>query len=100
MATVPPEDQMRVASKIKENYSYVCQDIVKEFRKYDSDPYNMFQRYTGEHSVTGKVCVLEAESYFRSFLTTFYSLTALMSDMNVFLHPRFSSIPKSTPPTS
>ena len=55
MANVPPEDQMRVASKVKENYSYVCQDIVKEFRKYDSDPYNMFQRYTSEYSVTGKV---------------------------------------------
>lgn len=55
MVTVPPEDQLRVASKIKENYSYVCQDIVKEFRKYDVDPANMFQRFTGEHSVTGRV---------------------------------------------
>ena len=55
MAAVPPEDQMRVASKVKEDYSYVCQDIVKEFRKYDTDPYNMFQRFTGEHSVTGRV---------------------------------------------
>ncbi|TDL25654.1 actin actin-like protein [Rickenella mellea] len=54
MANVPPEDQLRVAGKVKENYSYVCQDIVKEFRKYDSDPYNMFQRFTGEHSVTGR----------------------------------------------
>lgn len=53
--TIPPEDQLRVAGKIKENYSYVCQDIVKEFRKYDVDPYNMFQRFSGEHSVTGRV---------------------------------------------
>ena len=43
---------MRVSEKIKENYSYVCQDIVKEFRKYDLDPYNWFERYDGEHSVT------------------------------------------------
>ena len=57
MATVPPEDQLKVASKVKETYSYVCQDIVKEFRKYDADPYNMFQRFTGEHSVTGRVCM-------------------------------------------
>ena len=35
MAVVPPEDQLRVASHVNENYSYVCQDIVKEFRKYD-----------------------------------------------------------------
>lgn len=55
MAVVPPEDHLKVASKVKENYSYVCQDIVKEFRKYDADPYNMFQRYTGEHTVTGRV---------------------------------------------
>jgi len=54
MAVVPPEDHLKVASKVKENYSYVCQDIVKEFRKYDADPYNMFQRYTGEHTVTGR----------------------------------------------
>lgn len=45
---------MRVSEKIKENYSYVCQDIVKEFRKYDQDPYNWFERYQGEHSVTGR----------------------------------------------
>jgi actin-related protein 3 len=57
MATVPPEDQMRVASAVKENYSYVCQDIVKEFRKYDADPYKSFERYEGEHSVTGRVRV-------------------------------------------
>ncbi|KAJ7034966.1 actin-related protein Arp3 [Mycena alexandri] len=54
MATVPPEDQLRVASKVKENYSYVCQDIVKEFRKYDAEPYKHFERYEGEHSVTGR----------------------------------------------
>ncbi|TIB73687.1 Actin/actin-like protein [Wallemia mellicola] len=52
--SIPPEDQMRVSEKIKENYSYVCQDIVKEFRKYDQDPYNWFERYQGEHSVTGR----------------------------------------------
>jgi len=54
MVTVPPEDQMKVASKVKEDYSYVCQDIVKEFRKYDEEPYKYFQRYDGEHSVTGR----------------------------------------------
>ena len=55
MAVVPPEDQLKVAGRIKENYSYVCQDIVKEFRKYDADPYQYFQRFEGEHSVTGRV---------------------------------------------
>ncbi|KAF8591676.1 Actin/actin-like protein [Ramaria rubella] len=54
MVTVPPEDQLKVAARIKENYTYVCQDIVKEFRKYDADPYQYFQRFEGEHSVTGR----------------------------------------------
>jgi actin-related protein 3 len=55
MAVVPPEDQLKVAARVKENYSYVCQDIVKEFRKYDADPYQYIQRFEGEHSVTGRV---------------------------------------------
>lgn len=54
MATVPPEDQLKVAQKVKEGWSYVCQDIVKEFRKYDVDPSKYFARYKGEHSVTGR----------------------------------------------
>ncbi|KAJ9105010.1 Actin- protein 3 [Naganishia adeliensis] len=53
-AHIPPEDQLRVAEKIKEDYTYVCQDIVKEIRKYDADPYKYFARYAGEHSVTGR----------------------------------------------
>ena len=56
MGAVPPEDQLKVAAKVKENYSYVCQDIVKEFRKYDAEPYKYFERYDGEHSVTKRVC--------------------------------------------
>jgi actin-related protein 3 len=55
MAIVPPEDHLKVASKVKENYSYVCQDIVREFRKYDEEPLKYFERYDGEHSVTGRV---------------------------------------------
>ena len=85
MATVPPEDQMRVASKVKENYSYVCQDIVKEFRKYDADPYNMFQRYTGEHSVTGRVSPLNRCYMSNDKTFILFSRIALMSVMNDFL---------------
>jgi hypothetical protein len=46
------------AEKIKEDYTYVCQDIVKEFKKYDADPYKYFARFAGEHSVTGRVSVV------------------------------------------
>ena len=55
MAVVPPDDHLKIASKVKEDYSYVCQDIVKEFRKYDAEPYKYFERYDGEHIVTRKV---------------------------------------------
>ena len=57
MSAVPSEDQLRVASQVKVKYSYVCQDIVTEFRKYDEEPYKYFERYEGEHSVTGRVCL-------------------------------------------
>ncbi|RXK35134.1 actin binding protein [Tremella mesenterica] len=53
-AAIPSEDQLKVAEKIKEDYTYVCQDIVKEFKKYDADPYRYFARFAGEHSVTGR----------------------------------------------
>jgi len=61
MTVVPPDEQLKVASKVKEDYSYVCQDIVKEFRKYDADPYQYFQIYDGEHSVTGRVWLLVSD---------------------------------------
>lgn len=53
-ANIPTEDSRRVAEKIKEDYSYVCQDIVREFRRFDEDPYKYFARYDGEHAVTGR----------------------------------------------
>ena len=51
---IPPEDSLRVAQLIKENYSYVCPDIVKEFKKYDQDPNKYFKKYDGIHTMTGK----------------------------------------------
>ncbi|GAA5975522.1 hypothetical protein JCM10908_005187 [Rhodotorula pacifica] len=51
---IPPEDSLRVAEKIKEDYSYVCGDMVKEFSKYDREPEKFFAKYDGEHSVTGR----------------------------------------------
>ena len=46
---------MRVAEKIKEDYAYVCGDIVKEFGKYDAEPAKWFKKFDGLHSVTGRV---------------------------------------------
>lgn len=52
---LPPEDSLEVAKKVKEIYSYVCPDIVKEFKKFDKDPAKFFKRYVGESSTTKKL---------------------------------------------
>lgn len=53
--SIPPEDSLRVAEAIKEDFSYVCPDIVKEFKKYDQEPDKHFKKYDGLHTVTGRV---------------------------------------------
>jgi actin-related protein 3 len=52
---IPPEDSFRIAQAIKEDYSYVCPDIVKEFKKYEQEPSKYFKQYDGIHALTGKV---------------------------------------------
>lgn len=51
---IPPEDNLRVSEKIKEDYAYVCGDMVKEFTKYDTEPAKWLKRFDGVHSVTGR----------------------------------------------
>ena len=53
--SIPPEDSLEVAKRIKEMYSYVCPDIVKEFKKYESEGDKWFKRQEFVHSVTQKV---------------------------------------------
>ncbi|KAI9230768.1 MAG: actin family [Piptocephalis tieghemiana] len=48
----PPEDSMDVARRIKEEYAYVCPDIVKEFKRYDQEGEKYFKTFEGTHSVT------------------------------------------------
>ncbi|KAJ3277283.1 Actin- protein 3 [Borealophlyctis nickersoniae] len=52
--SIPPEDSLEVAKRIKETYSYVCPDIVKEFKKYESEGDKWFKRHEFLHSVTKK----------------------------------------------
>ena len=52
---IPPEDSLDVAKRVKEMYSYVCPDIVKEFKRYDQEGDKYFKKFTGIHSVTKKV---------------------------------------------
>lgn len=51
---IPPSDSLLVAKTIKEKYSYVCQDMVKEFKKYDKEPNKYFKKYNGVNSKTRK----------------------------------------------
>jgi len=51
---IPPEHSMEVAKRVKEQYSYVCPDIVKEYAKYDAEPSKWIRQYEGIHGVTKK----------------------------------------------
>jgi len=44
---VPPQMSLEVAKQIKERYSYVCPDLVKEFEKYDKEPAKWFKQFDG-----------------------------------------------------
>eukprot|EP01089_Gocevia_fonbrunei_P001603 TRINITY_DN1148_c0_g1_i1.p1 TRINITY_DN1148_c0_g1~~TRINITY_DN1148_c0_g1_i1.p1 ORF type:complete len:437 (-),score=118.48 TRINITY_DN1148_c0_g1_i1:120-1430(-) len=53
---VPPAESMETAKRVKEKYSYVCPDIVREYSKYDTEPdqNKWFKKYEGVESVTKK----------------------------------------------
>ena len=44
---IPPDQAMDVAKRVKESYSYVCPDLVKEFAKYDQEPAKWIKQYEG-----------------------------------------------------
>ncbi|KAJ3202536.1 Actin- protein 3 [Dinochytrium kinnereticum] len=50
--SIPPEESMEVARRIKELYSYVCPRIDKEFAKYDADPAEWFKKHEFLHGIT------------------------------------------------
>jgi len=51
---IPPAESLEVAKRVKEQYSYVCPDIVKEYTKYDTEPAKWLKQYVGTNSVTKK----------------------------------------------
>jgi len=51
---IPPAESLEVAKRVKETYSYVCPDIVKEFSKYDADPSKWIRQHNFTNSVTKK----------------------------------------------
>ncbi|KAJ3195031.1 Actin- protein 3 [Irineochytrium annulatum] len=52
--SIPPEESMEVAKRIKEMYSYVCPSIAKEFLKFDAEPDKYFKKHQFLHSITKK----------------------------------------------
>ena len=50
--SIPAAESMEVAKKIKEQYSYVCLDLAKEFAKYDNDPAKWIKKYNGVDAIT------------------------------------------------
>lgn len=44
---------------MKEQHSYICPDIAKEFQKYDTNPEKYFRTYTGKNKSTGKAYTCE-----------------------------------------
>ena len=50
---IPSEDSFEVAKTVKEMYSYVCPDLVKEYAKYDANPGKYFKTFEGTHRSTG-----------------------------------------------
>jgi actin-related protein 3 len=51
---IPPSDSLEVAKRVKETFSYVCPDIVKEFAKYDTETSKWIKQYDGMNTVTNK----------------------------------------------
>lgn len=56
---IPPSESMEVAKRVKETYSYVCPDIVKEYQKYDTEPEKWIRQYEGVEAVTKKPYVAD-----------------------------------------
>ena len=41
------KDSLEVAKRVKEQHSYVCPDLAKEFQKFDLKPEKYFKTYEG-----------------------------------------------------
>jgi len=46
---VPPEQRLEAARQIKEQHSYLCKDVVEEYKKFDKEPGKRFKTLTGNH---------------------------------------------------
>eukprot|EP00178_Gracilaria_changii_P006017 TRINITY_DN20342_c0_g1_i1.p1 TRINITY_DN20342_c0_g1~~TRINITY_DN20342_c0_g1_i1.p1 ORF type:complete len:420 (-),score=72.10 TRINITY_DN20342_c0_g1_i1:98-1357(-) len=56
---IPPAESLYVAQKIKETYSYVCPDLVKEFAKYDNEPAKWFKQQEFTNTVNKQKYIVD-----------------------------------------
>jgi len=56
---IPAAQQLDVAKRIKELYSYVCPDLVKEFNKYDTERDQWFKTFTGVNDVNKQEFIVD-----------------------------------------
>ncbi|OLL27076.1 Actin-related protein 3 [Neolecta irregularis DAH-3] len=90
-----PDSSLRTAEKIKQDYSYVCPDIVKEFARYDRDP-ERFLQHTVE-TPSGKTVVVDVG--FERFLgpEIFFNPEIASSDFPTPLPEVVDSVIQSSP---
>lgn len=82
---IPPEMSLEVAKRVKEMYSYVCPDIVKEFQKYDTDTEGKcIKQYQSKNPVTN--VPFSVDIGYERFLGP-----------EIFFHPEFSNAEFVTP---
>jgi len=56
---VPAAQQLEVAKAVKERFSYVCPELVKEYEKYDAEPSKWFKTYEFEEPVSKKKITID-----------------------------------------
>ena len=75
---IPQEQSLETAKSIKEQFCYVCPDIVKEFTKYDREPGKWLKKYDGINNITKQLFSVDVG--YERFLGP-----------EVFFHPEFSN---------
>ncbi|CAJ0955038.1 unnamed protein product, partial [Mesorhabditis belari] len=81
---IPSEQTYEVAKAVKEQYCYVCPDILKEFIKYDTDGAKWIKTYQGVNKITKKD--FSCEVGYERFLGP-----------EIFFHPEFANADFTTP---
>lgn len=54
-----PDTSLQTAEKIKQQFCYVCPDIVKEFNKFDQYPQEKFAQYVVEYTDKNKTNIVD-----------------------------------------